>query len=166
MWFRRAILVAALPAAVVLPLWIIITQGIIAASGAGQYLALTVACPVLFAVLLATTLLLRARKSVRTQRALSWRDALLVAAGWLALIASGIFPLAVLAVVDVVLVVGMFWFALWELVDESRKRLRSFVDGITTPTGQSPFFPATSASSGPSTIPPTRAQTIIIEPHK
>jgi hypothetical protein len=153
MWFRRAILLAALPAAVILPLWVIVTQGIVAAPSAGQYLALVVVCPILFAVMIATAALLRARKSVRTARAFSWRDSVMLAAGWLALLASGIFPLPALIVADVVLVIGAFWLALWELVDESRKRLRTFVDGFTPP-----------AASG--YIPPARGETIIIEPHR
>jgi hypothetical protein len=154
MWFRRAILLAAFPAAVILPLWVIVTQGIIAAPDAGQYLALVVVCPILFAVMIATAGLLRARKSVRDGRAFGWRDALLLAAGWVGLLVVGIVPLPALVVVDVVLVIGLFWLALWELVDESRKRLRVFVDGISTPPVQSSY------------IPPANGQTIIIEPHK
>jgi len=153
MWFRRAILLAAFPAAVILPLWVIVTQGIVAAPSAGQYLGLLVVCPLLFAVMIATAALLRARKSVRTARALSWRDAAILAVGWLALLASGIFPLTALVIADVVLVIGAFWLALWELVDESRKRLRTFVDGFTV-------------TPPPSYIPPARGETIIIEPHR
>jgi hypothetical protein len=154
MWFRRAILLAAFPAAVILPLWVIVTQGIVAAPSAGQYLGLLVVCPILFVVMIVTAVLLRARKSVRDARAFTWRDAALLAAGWLALIASGIFPLTALVVADVVLVIGAFWLALWELVDESRKRLRTFVDGFTMTPTASPY------------IPPARGETIIIEPHR
>ncbi len=154
MWFRRAILKASLPASVILPLWVIVTQGIFLSPGAGQYLALLVACPVLFVVMLVTALLLRARKSTRAAGALTWRDSLPLTASWLALLASGVFPRPVLAVVDVILVVGLFWLALWELVDESRKRLRTFVDGFTVPQASSSF------------IPPARGETIVIEPHR
>jgi hypothetical protein len=154
MWFRRAILKATIPAAIVLPLWILVMQGIVAGPSAGTYLALVIVCPVLFVAMIVIAVLLRVRKSTRTSGALTWRDATVAVVFWLALVASGLFSFPALAVLDVVLLVGVFWLSAWELLDESRTRLKTFVDAMTVVPSQSSY------------IPPSRGETIIIEPHR
>lgn len=157
MWFRRAVYLAIFPAAVLLPLWVLVTRAIIADASTSDVLLYLVGCPALFVLMAVTGGLLRARKSVRTARVLSLRDASVLAVGWLALLASGIFALPLLAVIDIVLVIGAFWLAAWELVDETRKRVRTFVETVTTV----PTIPGATPSTR---IPPARGETIIIDP--
>jgi hypothetical protein len=118
------------PVAVVLPLWILIARGILWSDGAGDFLAYALISGALFVALGASAAIVAVRKTVRATRAVSWADAAAVCLLVLALAASGIWPLAALAVVDVVLVIGWFWLAVYELVTETRRRVRRFMDGV------------------------------------
>jgi hypothetical protein len=130
MIFRRAVYVAMFPAAIILPLWVVIARGIVADLLAWELLAYFVIGGILFAMMAATAAVIAARKSARAARAVSWGDALVITATVVALFASGLWALPVLAVVDVLLVIGAFWLAVWELVSETRTRFRRFVDRI------------------------------------
>lgn len=152
MLFRRAIYLAMFPAAVILPVWIMITRGIIANETGWTFVIYLFACPVLFVLLMVIAGLVRARKAVRVAKAVSWWDAGVLGALYLALLASGIFAVPVLAVLDVVLVIGAFWLAGWQLITETRSRVSTFVTNLETGNIQS------------STVPPARGQVIIIEP--
>lgn len=160
MWFRRAVYLAMFPAAVILPLWVLVTRAVIADASTSDVLLYLVGCPALFVLMAVTAGLLRARKSVRTAHVLSVRDASVLVVGWLALLASGFFAVPLLAVIDIVLVLGTFWLTAWELVDETRRRVRTFVETVTTV----PTIPGSSSTS--TRIPPARGETIIIDPGK
>jgi hypothetical protein len=152
MLFRRAIYLAMFPAAVILPVWLMITRGIIANETGWTFVIYLFACPVLFVLLMVIAGLVRARKAVRVAKAVSWWDAGVLGALYLGLLASGIFAVPALAVLDVVLVIGAFWLAGWELITETRSRVSTFVTNLETGNIQS------------STVPPARGQVIIIEP--
>jgi hypothetical protein len=152
MLFRRAIYLAMFPAAVILPVWLIITRGIVANDVGWTFLIYLFACPALFVLLMIIGGLVRARKAVRVARAVSWWDAGVLGALYLALVASGIFAVPAVAVADVILVIGAFWLVGWELITETRTRVTTFVSNLETGNIQS------------SNVPPARGPVIIIEP--
>lgn len=123
MWVRRAFFSWLLPAAFVLPLWLLVGWGVFNAGGWAFLWVLFVAIPSVFVGQLLLSLLVRARGTVRASRAVSWWDV----AGftvWHALtIALGFYdrvswvPLFVTAIV---VGLGLFWLTLWELLREAR----------------------------------------------
>ena len=102
MWLREAFFRWLIPAAFVLPLWLLIGWGVFV----GQLLL---------------TLLVRARPSVRVSRAVSWWDV----AGfglWHALtIAVGFYPswFAPALTLAIIVGVGVIWSSLWQLWREA-----------------------------------------------
>lgn len=127
MVFRRAAYLALFPAAVVLPLWLFIARGVQSTS-AGEFLAYALISAALFVGMVATTVLVVLRKRNRQVRATSWADAAVLTALALAIVAAGIWSSPLLAVAVAVLTLGGFWLAVYELVTETRRRLRAFMD--------------------------------------
>ena len=154
MLLRRAVFVAMFPAAVILPLWILVTRGIVADGIGWAFIAYLFACPILFVLLAAITGIVTARKSVRNARAVSWWDAVVLVVLWVALVASGIFALPLVAAAVVVLVVGMFWLAVWELITETRRRVNSFMTSLEA-----------TAQGTTSRVTPSNADVIVITPN-
>jgi hypothetical protein len=115
------------PSAVVLPVWLLVGWAAFHEGSGWTFLGLLVLCPILFLALAAVGGIMRARKSVRAARAVSWRDAGLLA-GWSASIAGfGFFPAGAtgwLAVLGVLFFLATFWVGLWELVTETRTRVQ------------------------------------------
>jgi hypothetical protein len=123
MWVRRAFYRWMLPAAFLLPLWLLVGWGVFRAGGWAFLWVIFLAIPAVFIGQLALGLLVKARGTVRAQRAVSWWDV----AGfgvWHALtIACGFFNPAWFwaAFFGAVAVgVGLFWLVMWELVGEAR----------------------------------------------
>lgn len=144
MWVRRAFFGWLIPAAFLLPLWMLVGWIVFGASGWALLWVLLIAIPGIFVWQLVVTLLVRARGTVRADRAVSWFDV----AGftvWHALLVSlGFFDPAWWAgalVVAIVVGLALFWLALWQLWSEatpSRVLLRT-AEGMayiapTTPT--------------------------------
>jgi len=123
MWLRRAFFGWLIPAAFVLPLWLLIGWSVFDAGGWAFLWVLFIAIPSVFVGQLVFTLLVRARGTVRTGRAVSWGDVLgftvwhglTIALGFFAQV--GWVPLLVVAIIAGV---ALFWFLLWELVKEAR----------------------------------------------
>lgn len=123
MWLRRAFYAWMLPAAFVLPLWLLVGWAIFNAGALGFLWVLFIAMPSVFVGQLVFTLLVRARGTVRANRALSWGDVggftvwhgLTIALGFFT--AQSWVPLLVCATVAGL---GMFWYLLWELLRETR----------------------------------------------
>lgn len=141
MWLRRAFYVWLIPAAFLLPLWLLVGWGVFTAGGIAFLWTIFIAIPSVFLGELILTLLVRARGTVRATRAVSWWDV----AGftvWHALtIAVGFFNSAWFAPVLVAAIlvgIGMFWLELWQLFRETRG---SAVVVRTTSTGYS-YIPA------------------------
>ncbi|MGC5171100.1 hypothetical protein ACPW96_12160 [Micromonospora sp. DT81.3] len=141
MWLRRAFYGWLLPAAFLLPLWLLIGWGVFRAGGWAFVWVIFLAIPSVFIGQLALGLLVKARGTVRAQRAVSWWDV----AGfsiWHALtIACGFFDPAWFwpAFVGAVVVgVGLFWLVLWELLGETRA---STVILRTTGPDQTAYIP-------------------------
>ncbi len=137
MWLRRAFFHWLIPAAFLLPVWLLVGWGVFQ-GGAGPFLwVLFIAVPSVFLGQLLLTLLVRARPTVRAQRAVSWWDV----AGftlWHALtIAVGFFgawfvPLLVGAIV---VAITLFWLSLWQLWSEARSGTGRIVLRYSTVSG-------------------------------
>lgn len=130
MLIRRAVYYAQFALTVVLPGWVLIGRGILADGIGWEFLVYLLLCPLLFVALAVLAALVSARKSVRVAKAVSWPDAGLLLALWASLLVYGLFAVTPLAALVVVLIVALFWVALWELTDETRKRVRGFVDDL------------------------------------
>jgi hypothetical protein len=123
MVLRRAFFHWLIPAAFVLPLWLLVGWGVFNAGGWAFLWVLLIAIPSVFLGQLILSLLVRARGTVRAQRAVSWWDV----AGftvWHALtISLGFFAQtwwAGVMVLTVFVGVGLFWLELWQLWREAR----------------------------------------------
>ena len=76
MWVRRAFYGWLIPAAFLLPLWLLVGWGVFNAGGWAFLWVLFLAIPSVFIGQLVLTLLVRARGTVRAERAVSWWDVL------------------------------------------------------------------------------------------
>jgi hypothetical protein len=131
---RRVVYRLLFPAAVVLPIWLFIGRGIVTgdAWAAAGFLVIS---PVLFLALAIIAGLVTWRPGVRGERAVSIADAVALPVLWLLLIAAAIVTHPALAAVTVVALLAMFWFAVWELVTESRRRIRAVMDDVEATLG-------------------------------
>jgi len=127
---RRAFYYWQFIAVIVLPLWVLVGRGIFGSSVGWDFVLFLLLCPILALALLAIAGLTTARKSVRSQRAVSWIDAGVLTAWHAAIIAYGFVDATVLAALVIVVAVAAFWIALWQLVTETRNRFTSLVEGF------------------------------------
>ena len=128
MLLRRALYWAQFGMAVALPVWVLVSRGIIADGVGWQLVIYLVLAPVLFVALGVVAALTVARKRVRDTHAVSWQDAVALLITWAAIITYGLFALPVLAVIIVLAIVALFWLVTWELVTETRARVKNFFD--------------------------------------
>jgi hypothetical protein len=126
---RRVVYRLLFPAAVVLPVWLLIGRGIVAGD-AWAAAGFLIVSPVLFLALAAIAGLVIWRPGVRADGAVSVADAVALPVLWALLIASAVVTHPALAVAAVVAVLAMFWFAVWELVVEGRRRVRAVMDDV------------------------------------
>ena len=87
------------PAAFVLPLWLIIGW-IVTGASPWALLWVIVSVPIVFVWQLILTLLVRARGTVRTTRAVSWTDVAMFGAWHLLIVALGVFAPQVMSVIE------------------------------------------------------------------
>jgi hypothetical protein len=127
---RRVVYRLLFPLAVVLPIWVLISHGILANGLGWQFVAYLFIAPVLFIALMVIGGIIMATPGVRVAKAVSWPDAAVLIALWLALIASGLWAYPALAIAAVLLVLGAFWLVVWEFVGETRRRLQKFTDDL------------------------------------
>ncbi len=155
MWYRRGVFYAMLGAVIVLPAWLLVSRGIIFTDTGWDFLGYLILAPLLAVALAVVAGLVWARKSVRSTRTVSNLDAALLSAWYLSVVlygASGDEALAsVIAVLGVLLAVASFWAAGWQLVQETRSRLKGMVSTFELQAmprnGQGPRGPG--AGSGP-----------------
>jgi len=127
-----------MPAAFVLPLWLLIGWGIFNAGGWAFLWVLFIAIPSVFIGQLTLTLLVRARASVRETRMVSWWDVLGFTVWHALTIAVGCYPQAwfpLLLTGAIVVAIAMFWLVLRQLWDEARGAVGI---SVTTPAGTMP----------------------------
>ncbi len=124
MWLRQAFFRWLIPAAFVLPLWLFIGWIVFGASP-WALLWVLISAPIVFIGQLVLTLLIRARGTVRTDRAVSGTDAAVVGAWHALIIALGVFDSdwwwPILAV-TVAVGVAALWTSLWQLWREAGPR--------------------------------------------
>lgn len=125
MLFRRALYYWQFTAALLLPVWVVVGRGLYGSSNGWDILLYIVLAIILGVALLAVAGLTTARKSVRSTRALSTRDAIVLSAWHVAIIAFGFNDFALLAALIVLLTVIAFWQAVIALFTETRERVRS-----------------------------------------
>ncbi len=122
MSLRRVFFGWLIPAAFVLPLWLLIGWGVTGAGG-WAFVWLLLAIPGVFIWQLVLTLLVRARGTVRASRAVSWWDVLGFTV-WQALVISlGFFVQdwwAPMMVAAILVGLGLFWLELWQLWREAK----------------------------------------------
>ena len=123
MSLRRVFFGWLIPAAFVLPLWLLFGWGIFNAGGWAFLWVLFLAIPGVFIWQLVLTLLVRARGTVRASRAVSWWDVLGFTV-WHALVISlGFFVQdwwAPAMVTAIIVGLGLFWLELWQLWREAK----------------------------------------------
>ncbi|MFT4281367.1 MFS transporter permease [Microbacterium sp.] len=90
MWVRRAFFRWLIPAAVVLPLWLVVGW-IVFGANPWALLWVLVSAPIVFIGQIVLTLLVRARGTVRTDRAVSWTDVGVIGAWHVFIVALGVF---------------------------------------------------------------------------
>lgn len=157
MMIRQAFFRWLLPAAFLLPLWMVVGWAIFGDSGWSLLWVLLMAAPSVFVTQLVLTLLTRSRPSVRAERALSWWDvtgftvwhALTITVGFFA---EGVFGWVLTGAI--IAAVGLLWLQLWQLWNESRvsgARLRETISWSTV------------TSSGSATRAQTEPDVIIVE---
>jgi len=123
MWLRRAFYGWLIPAAFLLPLWLLVGWGVFSGGGWAFAWVLFIAIPSVFIGQLVFTLLVRARGTVRAARAVSWGDVLGFTVWHGLTIALGFFstvswlPLLLTAIAAGLV---LFWYLLWELIREAR----------------------------------------------
>lgn len=134
MWLRRAFFLWLIPAAFVLPLWLVIGWIVF---GAKPWALLWVlfSAPIVFVGELVLSLLVRARGTVRSARAVSWTDVGLFGAWHVLIIALGVFDSAwwwPVFAVTIGVGVALLWVQLRQLWREATPAaaLRRTVDGV------------------------------------
>ncbi|WP_022886468.1 hypothetical protein [Glaciibacter superstes] len=131
MIIRRAFFYWQFAAVVVLPVWLVVGWPIFGAGG-WAVLGVFLGAVVLGLAMLIVALLFTARKQVRAERAVSWADAGVLALWHALIIAVGFYASASPWLSILVIVVGAaaFWFAIWELIDAARQRMRAVMDDL------------------------------------
>ncbi|ALJ20330.1 hypothetical protein [Microbacterium sp. No. 7] len=134
-----------IPAAFVLPLWLLIGW-IVFGANPWALLWVFISGPIVLVWQLVVTLLVRARGTVRAERAVSWTDVALFGAWHLAIVALGVFDARwwwpVLGL-TIVLGIALLWVALWQLLREARPSVvLSTVEGYMSVPPQRPARPS------------------------
>ncbi len=127
---RRVVYRLLFPLAFLLPVWVLIGRGILLDGIGWDFLVYLFVCPILFVALLVVGGLMVWRPGAREERAVTGWDAAVLIVLWLTLIATGFVAHPALVALAVVLVLGAFWLALWELLTESRRRFQAVMDDI------------------------------------
>ncbi|MFT4215402.1 MAG: MFS transporter permease [Microbacterium sp.] len=144
MWLRRAFLRWLIPAAFVLPVWLVAGWIVFGASG-WALLWVLISAPIVLVGELVLSLLVRARGTVRTFAAVSWMDVCVIGAWHVFIVALGTFSgggwwwLTLGATVAIGL--AGFWTSLWQLWREAKPaplllRTPSGVGYVPAPTAE------------------------------
>ncbi|MFB8386684.1 MFS transporter permease [Microbacterium sp. NPDC055910] len=147
MWLRRAFFGWLIPAAFVLPLWLLIGWGVFNAGAWAFLWVLFLAIPGVFVWQLVLTLLIRARGTVRAHRAVTWPDVAGLTVWHLLVIALGFFDpnwWALTLVAAIVVGLGLFWFELSQLWSQAKPS--GFLLRTTSGVG---YIPPTTTRSDP-----------------
>ena len=130
---RRAFFYWQFIAAILLPAWVL-TGWAIWGAGASQLLSLIIFVPAMAISMLAVAAITYVRKSVRESAAVSWLDVAILTGWHAAIIAVGFFTPAtsLLRVLAALIAVGAFWAAIWQLVGDTRRRVKKVFDSFSS----------------------------------
>lgn len=133
MFLRRAFYWWMFPAAIVLPLWLLIGWGVFQAGGWVFLWVLFIAIPSVLIGQLVLSFLVRARPSVRANGAVSWLDVAGFSVWHILVILVGCFieswfPLLLTAAI--VAAIGLFWLTLRQLRAEIVERVKMNSGGV------------------------------------
>lgn len=127
MFYRRILYQGQFFMAGILPLWLLISRGLLDDSQAWEFLVYLLICGLLALVMFLVGALTAARKSARQAKAVSIPDAPLFTTWYLSLLAFSIWPWPLFAIPALVLTVGAAWLSVWQLFAETRSRFRGMV---------------------------------------
>jgi hypothetical protein len=148
MWLRRGFFGWLFPAAILLPLWLLVGWAVFNPSGWTFLGVLFIAGPAVLIGELVIALLIRARPTVRARRAVSWRDLLGVSVWHVLVIAYGCYPHAVfvpILVLAIVAFLALFWSSVALLVQELRVTAERYLNA----TGESTTTSAPASGNTP-----------------
>lgn len=133
MFLRRVFYYWQFVAVGVLPLWLIIGSSLYGAGG-WEVLGVTLGAIALGIALLGVALLIFARREVREARAVSWPDVGVLSLWHGLVIGLGFYGDASpwLSVLSILVGIGAFWFAIWELFDAARRRVADVMTYLET----------------------------------
>ncbi|WP_394552370.1 hypothetical protein ACDF64_16095 [Agromyces sp. MMS24-JH15] len=139
MVIRRGFLRWLFPAAVVLPIWLVVGWAVYG-SGGWTTLGLLITIPSNFLALLVIALMVQARPSVRAERAVSWLDVGVIGLWHLLIVAAGFYgsSAVLFGVLALVAAVAAFWTSLWQLVTDGAKRMQATMAEYERLAGQGP----------------------------
>ncbi|MDJ0349199.1 MFS transporter [Cryobacterium sp. PH29-G1] len=158
MIIRRAFYHWQFIAAGALPLWLLVGSSIFG-SGAWAVLGIFFGAVLIGLGLLLVALVIFARKEVREMRAVSFADVGVLTL-WHALIIAIPFSTDAAGWLSVLVIIGglaVFWFAVWELFDAARRRVREMVD-LVEQTARGPAAPTAPQHPLPHQNRPDRAR--------
>ncbi len=121
MWLRRVFYRWMFPAAVLLPLWLLIGWGVFGAGGWAFLWVLFIAIPSVFFGQIVLALLVRSRPSVREARAVSWFDVAGFAVWHALVVIVGCFVESWFSAAlgfAIIAAIGLFWLSIWQLRTE------------------------------------------------
>ncbi|MWV50153.1 hypothetical protein GRS96_12835 [Rathayibacter sp. VKM Ac-2803] len=128
------------PAAIVLPLWILLGYGLFGGSSGWTVLGLVVALPILAVSLAVVAGIVSFRVTVRPTRTPAWGDVAALGAWHASLIAFGFFPPGAWAIglLSVLLGVVAFWHSTWRFLHDARATLLAFAEATSAETAPHP----------------------------
>ena len=122
------------PMAFVLPVWVLVSRGIVLDGIGWELLVYLIVCPILFIALLVISGIITWRPGIRAAGAVSWWDVGVVGALWLVLLAAGFVAHPAIVAAAIVLLLAAFWVVVWQLVREGRRRVKAVMDDIDATT--------------------------------
>ncbi|MHC2185013.1 hypothetical protein ACVLV4_000643 [Rathayibacter agropyri] len=137
---RRAFGSWQFPAAIALPLWILLGYGLFGGSSGWTVLGLVIALPILSVALAVVASIVAFRVTVRPTRTPEWSDVAVVGAWHVSLVAFGFVPpgWAALGLLSVVLGVGALWYSTWRFLSDARATLLAFATASAEHTEAAP----------------------------
>ena len=164
MLVRKAFYWWQLAAIIVLPVWILLGWAIWG-SATSSFLSIALTAPFLVVALLVVTGMIMSRRSVRTAKAVSMLDVGVLAVWHAMIIGLGFFGISanLFGVLAVAAGIVAFWVSAWEILDETRKRVRAVFDAavlqsdriIRTPGSRSPIDAGEYIVIQPSSVDPS-----------
>ena len=138
MFYRRALFYWQFTAAILLPVWVVVGQGLFGGTDGWDLVLYIVLGLILGFAMFVIAGITMVRRTVRTTRSVSSQDALVITLWHAAIIAYGFYSQPLLATAIVILTTVAFWSALYQLFTEARARVRDAfaMPDLVTETGQ------------------------------